>query len=70
MTHSTEPQFYRLTIAPDGFSAEPFERTAEPYFNIGAVHSLREMRRLSLPAPVVVVVDDATWKMLNGKERT
>ena len=69
MTHSTEQRFYRLTIAPDGFSAEPFERTTEPYFNIGAVHSLREMRCLSIE-PVVVVVDDATWKMLNRKERT
>ena len=66
---TTEPRFYRLTIAPSGFSAEPFERTMEPYFNIGAVHSLREIRRRSIE-PVVVVVNDATWKMLNRKEMT
>ena len=65
----TEPQFYRLTISPSGFSAEPFERSTEPYFNAGAVHSLREMRRRSTE-PFVVVVDAETWQMLNGKERT
>ena len=66
---TTEPRFYRLTIAPSGFSAEPVERSTEPYFNIGAVPSLRNMQQRSTE-PFVVVVDDATWKMLDGKEMT
>ena len=64
----TEPQFYRLTISPSGFVAEPFERSTEPYFNIGAVPSLRNMQQRSTE-PFTVIIDWIAWEQLNGKER-
>ena len=64
-----EPQFYRLTISPAGFSAEPFERSTEPYYNAGAVHSLRISQERSTE-PFTVIIDWIAWEQLSGKEKT